>query len=153
VQIHAFVPAGRVQLQGPVVNALGVPQTELHLPPLQADQVHQIETQILLCISALNDGTERDPHFYIKVHDGGGELRCRAEQMFIWDDVPDREIKWRVFDLHLPVYVFGAGQYHFGVYANDDDEPHRALSSFQWPIILDAPGQLPFLQQPPPPNN
>lgn len=155
MKIHAFVPVAQVQLQGPTVNAIGVPMTNIHLPPLQANQVHQIQTQILLVITAPNDGTETDPHFYIKVYDGGGELRLRAQQMFIWEDEPtESPIKWRVFDLHLPVPVFGEGVYSFGVYAKDQDEPDQALTSFLWPIILDAPGQLPSPPPAPPvPNN
>lgn len=156
MQIHAFVPAGQVELVDGSVNANRVPMVNYHLPPLMGDQAaHQVQAELLLAISAPNDGTETDPHFYIKVHDGDGELRLRAQQMFIWNDEPTGSpIKWRVFDLHLPVLVINEGLYQFGVYATDDDEPHQALSSFVLPIILDAPGQLPaYLPPPPVPNN
>jgi hypothetical protein len=150
VQINAFVPVGQVELQGEFVSATGIPTTYLSLPPLQANQVHQATAHILLCTTAEN-GTDRDPHFYIKIHDGGGELRARLEQLFIWEDVTYGPMKWRVFDLHIPFLVFGAGVYHFGVYAGADDGPDQALSSFLFPIDLDAPGALPFLGEYQPP--
>jgi hypothetical protein len=43
----------------------------------------------------------------------------------------------------LPFLIFGEGTYTFGVYAGPDHQPDQALASFQLPIILDAPGQLP----------
>jgi hypothetical protein len=148
VHINAFVPTGGVVLENGCVNAVGVPQVEIHLPPLQDNQAHQATAPILLCVSAEN-GTEHDPQLYVIVHDAGGEMRARLEQIWVWDDVPDRPLKWRVFDLMLPFLIFGGGTYTFGVYARPDDQPDQALASFQLPIILDAPGQLPQGQWPP----
>jgi hypothetical protein len=148
VHINAFVPTAGVVLENGAVNAVGVPQVEIHLPPLQDNQAHQSTAPILLCVSAEN-GTEHDPQLYVIVHDAGGEMRARLEQILVWDDVPDRPLKWRVFDLMLPFLIFGGGTYTFGVYARPDDQPDQALASFQLPIILDAPGQLPQGQWPP----
>lgn len=148
VHINAFVPTGGVALENDTVNAFGVPQVELHLPPLQDNQAHQSTAPILLCVSAQN-GTEHDPQLFVIVHDADGEPRGRLEQIWIWEDVPGRPLKWRVFDLELPFLIFGGGVYTFGVYAKPDDQPDQALASFLFPIILDAPGQLPQGQWPP----
>jgi hypothetical protein len=149
VQIHAFVPASAVVLENDAVNAFGVPQNEIHLPPLQERQVHQATAPILLCVSA-ESGTEHDPQLWIKVHDANGEQRCNAQNFWIWDDVPGRPLKWRVFDLQIPFLIFGGGVYTFGVYAGEGGQLGDALTSFQFSIILDAPGQLPQGQFPPP---
>jgi len=100
-------------------------------------------------VSAEN-GTEHDPQLYVLVHDANGELRARLEQIWIWEDIQDRPLKWRVFDLMVPFLIFGGGVYTFGVYAGPDDRPDQAVASFLLPIILDAPGQLPQKQWPPP---
>jgi hypothetical protein len=146
MHINAFVPAGGVVLENEVVNALGVPRVELHLPPLQDGQVHQSTAPVLLCVSAEN-GTEQDPQLFVIVHDG--QPRGRLEQIWIWEDVPDRPLKWRVFNLLVPFLIFGGGVYTVGVYAGPDGQPDQALASFRLPIILDAPCQLPQGQWPP----
>ncbi|HEX3732346.1 MAG TPA: hypothetical protein VHU91_05425 [Mycobacteriales bacterium] len=148
MHINAFVPTAGVVLENETVNAVGVPQVEIHLPPLQDNQAHQSTAPILLCVSAEN-GAEHDPQLFVIVHDAGGQMRARLEQIWVWDDVPDRPLKWRVFNLMLPFLIFGEGIYTFGVYAGPEDQPDQALASFQIPIILDAPGQLPQGQWPP----
>jgi hypothetical protein len=148
VHINAFVPTAGVVLENEVVNAVGVPQVERHLPPLQDGQAHHLTAPVLLCVSAEN-GTEHDPQLFVMVHDADGQLRGRLEQIWIWEDVPNRPLKWRVFNLMLPFLIFGGGVYTFGVYAGPDGEPDHAMASFLFPIILDAPGQLPQGQWPP----
>jgi hypothetical protein len=137
VQINAFVPTAGVVLADDAVNAVGVPQVEIHLPPLQDNQVHNSTAPILLCVSTEN-GKEHDPQLFIMVHDADDQLRGRVEQLWIWDDLPNRPLKWQVFSLMLPFLVFGAGTYTFGVYAGPDDQPDQALASFLIPIFLDA---------------
>jgi hypothetical protein len=142
VQINAFVPTAGVVLADDAVNAVGVPQVEIHLPPLQDNQFHNSTAPILLCVSTEN-GSEHDPQLFIMVHDADGQLRGRAQQLWIWDDLPNRPLKWQVFSLMLPFLVFGAGTYTFGVYAGPDDQPGQALASFVIPIFLDAPAIRP----------
>lgn len=137
MQINAFVPTAGVVLADDAVNAVGVPQVEIHLPPLQDNQVHNSTAPILLCVSTEN-GKEHDPQLFIMVHDADDQLRGRVEQLWIWDDLPNRPLKWQVFSLMLPFLVFGAGTYTFGVYAGPDDQPDQALASFLIPIFLDA---------------
>lgn len=137
MQINAFVPTAGVVLADDAVNAVGVPQVEIHLPPLQDNQVHNSTAPILLCVSTEN-GSEHDPQLFIMVHDADDQLRGTVEQLWIWDDLPNRPLKWQVFSLMLPFLVFGAGTYTFGVYAGPDDQPDQALASFLIPIFLDA---------------
>jgi hypothetical protein len=142
VHINAFVPTAGVVRVNDAVNAAGVPHVEIHLPPLPNNQIHHSTAPILLCVSA-ERGTEHTPSLFVIAHDAGGEMRGRAELVWVWDDVPDRPLKWRAFDLMLPFFIFGEGTYTFGVYAGPDDRPDQALASFLFPVILDAPGQLP----------
>ncbi|KMV13522.1 hypothetical protein [Mycobacterium heckeshornense] len=84
MHINAFVPTRGVVLENDAVNAVGVPQVEIHLPPLQDKQVHQSTAPILLCVSTEN-GTEHDPQLFVIVHDAGGQKRGRLEQIWMWD--------------------------------------------------------------------
>jgi hypothetical protein len=78
VHVTAFVTTAGVVLENDAVNVVGVPQTEIHLPPLQDNQVHQSTAPILLCVSAEN-GTEPDPQLFVIVHDADGQMRGRVE--------------------------------------------------------------------------
>jgi hypothetical protein len=149
VHISAFVPTDGVVLENDAVNASQVPFTELHLPPIRGDQVHRIEAPILLCVQAEN-GTDPNPCIYVQDRDADDVVRGTAELIWLWDGIPDKPCKWRVFDLKLPLLVFGGGVYTFGVYASPDDPTEAALASYPLPIILDAEGQLPFMGVLPP---
>jgi hypothetical protein len=105
--------------------------------PFEDNQVHNSTAPILLCVSTEN-GSEHDPQLFIMVHDADDQLRGTVEQLWIWDDLPNRPLKWQVFSLMLPFLVFGAGTYTFGVYAGPDDQTDQALASFLIPIFLDA---------------
>lgn len=149
MHIAAFTPAASVLLENDAVTATGVPQAELRLPPLADSQVHQITAPILLCIWAEN-GTDPNPCFYVQARDPSGQRRGNAEVIFLWNDVPDRTVKWQVWNLMLPLLVFGDGVYTFGLYNQPDDPTEQALASYPFPIIFDpnAPA-LPPAQLPP----
>lgn len=138
MQINAFVPTEYVTLHGQHANALGVPKNVTQLQPMAEGSKIATFAHILLCISALN-GTDHDPHFYIKVHDQNGEIRGRLEQVLMWEDSTISPMKWQVLALRMPYVVTGPGVYTFGVYTGPDDGPDEALSSFQIPVTLDLP--------------
>ncbi|MEB3022976.1 MULTISPECIES: hypothetical protein [Mycolicibacter] len=144
MHIAAFTPAGQVVMEGSAVTATAVPQTDLYLPPLKGDQVHQITAPILLCVWAEN-GIDPNPCFYVQARDPDGQTRGNAEIIWLWDDVANRPAKWRVWNLMLPFLVFGEGVYTFGVFKQPDDPIDEALASYPFPIIFD-----PALQPLPP---
>lgn len=120
MHIAAFTPTRNVVLENDAVNATGVPQTELNLPPLRADQAHKITAPVLLCVWS-EMGNDPNPCIYITVRDPDGETRGTFENMWLWDDIEGKQAKWRVFDLKVDFVLPKPGVYTFGVYNHPED--------------------------------